>query len=107
MYKQKQKQQINIKQQCWIMWTKEDTHRCFACEKWIVRKISFHVAYFISLLNGGKQEIDNMCPVCSECAKAISDLNLEKFKIKSGYVEPGTKTQMSKAYVKWTKQAIN
>jgi len=83
------------------MWTNEDTHRCFACEKWIVRKISFQVAHFISLLNGGKHEVDNMCPVCRICVKEIGDLNLEKFKIKCGYVELGTKTQMTKAYETW------
>lgn len=99
--KQEQKKEIDIKQQCWLMWTSEDSHRCFACEKWLVRKNSFKIGYFISLLNGGTAQLDNMCPICAECHKAIGDLNLKQFKIKSGYVEPGTKSQMSKVYEKW------
>lgn len=104
---QQQEQEIDIKQQCWIMWTNEDTHRCFACEKWLVRKTSFKIAYFISILNGGTEQLDNMCPICPECSSAIGDLNLKQFKIKSGYVEPGTKSQMTKAYLEWTKTSIN
>lgn len=96
-----QSKEINIKQQCWLMWTNEHTHRCFGCEKWLVRRTSFKVAYFISLINGGTEQLDNMCPVCSECSKAIGDLNFKQFKIKNGYVEPGTKSKMSKAYEKW------
>jgi len=47
--------ETSIKQQCWNMWVgdNEQTHRCFSCEKWIVRKTCFQCAYFISEVKGG------------------------------------------------------
>lgn len=101
--------QPDIKQQCWDMWVGHDelTHRCFCCEKWIVRKSLFQYTYFTSKVNGGKHEAENLRPVCKECNKVIDSENLENYKRKNGFIQAGTKKPtFTKAYIKWSKSRL-
>jgi hypothetical protein len=97
--------ETSIKQQCWNMWVgdNEQTHRCFSCEKWIVRKTCFQCAYFISEVKGGKYLAENLRPICSGCNNSIDKENLESFKIKNGYIVTGSKKTFTKPYLKWSK----
>jgi 5-methylcytosine-specific restriction endonuclease McrA len=53
--------------------------KCYVCSK-IINAFDFEVGHVVSVSNGGKNNIENLRPICSLCNKSIGTKNLEDFK---------------------------
>lgn len=58
------------------------TAPCLCCEKTMIRQIDFHCGHVIAEAEGGKTNIDNLRPICSQCNLSMGKQNLYEFKAK-------------------------
>src|SRR5579862_983961 len=53
--------------------------KCFCCRKSEITSDDFHSSHVISDNNGGKIEIDNLRPLCSQCNLSMGKDNMYDF----------------------------
>lgn len=70
-----------IKNLVWnkIIGKEKGVGNCYCCDDDIDSK-HFEVGHVVSVANGGKNNVDNLKPICSCCNKSMGKRNLELFK---------------------------
>lgn len=52
--------------------------RCFCCKKEIMRD-KFEVGHYISVANGGSDNLNNLRPICFDCNRSMGQINMQEF----------------------------
>lgn len=58
---------------------------CLCCKTNKISQSNFHCGHFISESKGGKTDIDNLRPICSNCNLSMGAQNMDKFMEKCGF----------------------
>lgn len=80
-YKKKKPPQ-SLKQAVWNKYVPEDIGRikCLCCNSNYITPFTFHCGHIIAESKGGKTNIDNLRPICSNCNSSMGTKNMNEFK---------------------------
>jgi len=52
---------------------------CMCCKHQKIRQIEFHCGHIIAEVNGGKTELKNLRPICSQCNLSMRSMNMKEY----------------------------
>jgi hypothetical protein len=76
-----------VKTQTWDKYIGKNlgTAKCLCCKKNEIQQSNFHCGHIISVYNGGKNIIDNLKPICSQCNQSMGRQNMDEFMKEYGF----------------------
>ena len=68
----------NLREIIWNRYIGEDIikHRCCCCKIRYIRNTDFHAGHIIAQSKGGKDTIENLRPICSQCNLGMGTINM-------------------------------
>ena len=73
-----------VKKAAWDKWIGPTIGqaKCLCCGHQDIRQIDFHCGHIISEKEGGKTNVENLKPICSQCNLSMGTMNLIDFQKK-------------------------